>query len=73
LNKFIEEKYEKCKEQIEKNYYEKLTKNEENAFKKYEKWVNCFNLVYQCISKNERRRQGEEGKERKEFIDCFGK
>jgi hypothetical protein len=42
LNKLIEEKYEKCKEQIEKNHYEKLTKNEEDAFKKYEKWVSSF-------------------------------
>lgn len=49
LNKLIEEKYELCKQQIEKKYYEKLTKNEEDAFKKYEKWVKLnLILVYKC-------------------------
>ena len=50
LNIQIEDKYEKCKIQIEKNFIEKLQKNEEDAFKKYEKWVVLIYTVYKCIT-----------------------
>jgi hypothetical protein len=39
LNSKIDEKYVKCKEEIEKHFEDKLNKNEMDAFKKYERWV----------------------------------